>query len=124
MTEKNTVPILETKSLDENPIFAPRQCLERSRQFTKRTEHKTDNTPLMKEKRSQTPDGPGKKLQSKKASQIENETEHHKNKRFNQVMHRTPFTKTQHIPQSKRLLLGETIRRRNIARTLENTNRK
>ena len=48
MVEKNTVPNLEAKASDGNPIFTPRQWLERFRQFTKR-EHKIDITPLIKE---------------------------------------------------------------------------
>ena len=47
MAEKNIVPNLETKIADGNPVFTPRQCLERFKQFTKR-EHKTDITPLPK----------------------------------------------------------------------------
>ena len=47
MAEKNIVPNLEAKASDGNPIFTPRQWLERFRQFTKR-EHKIDITPLMK----------------------------------------------------------------------------
>ena len=47
MAEKNIVPNLETKATDRNPVFTPRQWLERFKQFTKR-EHKIDNTPLLK----------------------------------------------------------------------------
>ena len=47
MAEKNTVPNLEAKASDRNPIFTPRQWLERFRQFTKR-EHKIDITLLVK----------------------------------------------------------------------------
>ena len=47
MTEKNIVPNLETKATDGNPVFTPRQWLERFKQFTKR-EHKIDITPLLK----------------------------------------------------------------------------
>ena len=47
MAEKNIVPNLEAKASEGNPIFTPRQWLERFRQFTKR-EHKIDITPLMK----------------------------------------------------------------------------
>ena len=46
MAEKNIVPNLEAKASDGNPIFTPRQWLERFRQFTKQ-EHKIDNTPLV-----------------------------------------------------------------------------
>ena len=48
MTEKNIEPNLKAKASDGNPIFPPRQWLERFRQFTKR-EHKSDITPLLKE---------------------------------------------------------------------------
>ena len=47
MVERNTVPNLETKATDGNPVFTPRQWLERFRQFCKR-EHKIDITPLLK----------------------------------------------------------------------------
>ena len=47
MAEKNTVPNLEAKATDGNPVFTPRQWLERFRQFCKR-EHKMDITPLVK----------------------------------------------------------------------------
>ena len=47
MVEKNIVPNLEAKASDGNPIFTPRQWLERFRQFTIR-EHKIDITPLVK----------------------------------------------------------------------------
>ena len=47
MTEKNIEPNLETKATDGNPVFTPRQWLERFKQFTKR-EHKIDITPLLK----------------------------------------------------------------------------
>ena len=47
MAERNTVPNLETKVTDGNPVFTPRQWLERFRQFCKR-EHKIDITPLLK----------------------------------------------------------------------------
>ena len=47
MTEKNIVPNLETKATDGNPVFTPRQWLERFKQFTKR-EHKIDIIPLLK----------------------------------------------------------------------------
>ena len=65
MAEKNIVPNLEAKASDGNPIFTPRQWLERFRQFTKR-EHKIDITPLMKgeEKISKKLDGPQKKKQT------------------------------------------------------------
>ena len=47
MAERNTVPNKETKDTDGNPVFTPRQWLERFRQFCKR-EHKIDTTPLLK----------------------------------------------------------------------------
>ena len=47
MAERNIVPNLEAKATDGNPVFTPRQWLERFRQFCKR-EHKIDITPLMK----------------------------------------------------------------------------
>ena len=47
MAERNTVPNLETKATNGNPVFTPRQWLERFRQFCKR-EHKIDITPLIK----------------------------------------------------------------------------
>ena len=47
MAKRNTVPNLETKATDGNPVFTPRQWLERFRQFCKR-ELKIDITPLLK----------------------------------------------------------------------------
>ena len=47
MAEKIVVPNLEAKAADGNPVFTPKQWLERFRQFTKR-EHKIDITPLIK----------------------------------------------------------------------------
>ena len=47
MAERNTVPNLETKATDGNPVCTPRQWLERFRQICKR-EHKIDITPLLK----------------------------------------------------------------------------
>ena len=47
MAEKYIVPNLETKATDGNPVFTPRQWLERFKHFTKR-EHKIDITPLLK----------------------------------------------------------------------------
>ena len=46
MAEKIAVPNLEAKAGDGNPVFTPKQWLERFRQFTKR-EHKIDITPLI-----------------------------------------------------------------------------
>ena len=47
MAEKIAVPNLEAKAADGNPVFTPKQRLERFRQFTKR-EHKINITPLIK----------------------------------------------------------------------------
>ena len=47
MAERNTVPNLEAKATDGNPVFTPKQWLERFRQFCKR-EHKIDIAPLLK----------------------------------------------------------------------------
>ena len=47
MAEKNIVPNLEAKATDGNPIFTPRQWLERFRQFCN-WEHKIDIAPLLK----------------------------------------------------------------------------
>ena len=47
MAERNIVPNLEAKATDGNPVFTPRQRLEKFRQFRKR-EHKIDITPLIK----------------------------------------------------------------------------
>ena len=47
MAEKNIVPNLEAKATDGNPVFTPRQWLERFRQFCKR-EHKINIAPLLK----------------------------------------------------------------------------
>ena len=47
MAERNTVPNLEAKATDGNPVFTPKKWLERFLQFCKR-EHKIDITPLMK----------------------------------------------------------------------------
>ena len=47
MAERNIVPNLETKATDGNPVFTPRQWLERFRQFCKR-EHKIDINPILK----------------------------------------------------------------------------
>ena len=46
MAERNTVPNLEAKATDGNPVFTPKQWLERFRQFCKR-EHKIDIAPLL-----------------------------------------------------------------------------
>ena len=49
MAERNIVPNLEARATDENPVFTPKQWLERFRQFSKR-EHKIhiDIAPLIK----------------------------------------------------------------------------
>ena len=49
MAEKNIVPNLEAKATDGNPVFTPRQWLERFRQFCK-PEYKIDMSPLLKGK--------------------------------------------------------------------------
>ena len=61
MTEKNIVPNLKANTSDENPIFTPRQWLERFRQFTKR-EHKFDITPLLKGEDFTDTDWTGKEM--------------------------------------------------------------
>ena len=48
MAERSIVSNLEAKDTDGNPVFTPRQWLERFRQFCK-LQHKIDITPLMKE---------------------------------------------------------------------------
>ena len=45
--KKNAVPNLEAKALDGNPVFTPRQWLERFEQFTKR-EYSEAITPVLK----------------------------------------------------------------------------
>ena len=50
MAEKNIVPSLETKATDGNPVYTPSQWLERFKQFTKKTEHKIDISPILKGK--------------------------------------------------------------------------
>ena len=47
MAERNPVPNLEAKATDGNPVFTPKQWLERFRQLCKR-EHKIDIAPLLK----------------------------------------------------------------------------
>ena len=47
MAERNTVSNLEAKATDGNPVFTPKQWLERFRQFCK-PEHKIDIAPLLK----------------------------------------------------------------------------
>ena len=47
MAERNIVPNLEAKAADGNPVFTPRQWLERFRQLSKR-EHKINITSLLK----------------------------------------------------------------------------
>ena len=47
IAENNTVPNPKAKATDGNPVFTPRQWLERLKQFTKR-EHKVDTTRLLK----------------------------------------------------------------------------
>ena len=40
MAERNTVPNLEAKATDGNPVFTPKQWLERFRQFCKREQNR------------------------------------------------------------------------------------
>ena len=47
MGQRNTVPNLEAKATDGNPVFTPKQWLERFRQYCKR-EPKIDIAPLLK----------------------------------------------------------------------------
>ena len=47
MAEKNIVPSLEAKATDGNPVYTPKQWLDRFRQFCKK-EHDIDITPLLK----------------------------------------------------------------------------
>ena len=75
MAEKNIVPNLETKATDGNPVYTPRQWLERFKQFTER-EHKIDITPLPKGKTLQIPVGPEKNKQYKKISSGEWDRKH------------------------------------------------
>ena len=56
MAERNTVPSLEAKATDRNPVFTPRQWLKRFRQFCKR-EHKIDVAPLLKGEKLPIPIG-------------------------------------------------------------------
>ena len=109
MAEKNIGPNLEGKASDGNPIFTTRQWLERfRRQFTER-EHKIDITrPLKAEDIWGV--GPEALYQiTREMTQKQNRTGQYKYERFDAVVHRTLFTKTQHTPQSRRLLLGQTI---------------
>ena len=59
MAENNTVPNLEAKAADGNPVFTPRQWLERFRQFCK-WEHKMDIAPLLKGENMTDSGWPGK----------------------------------------------------------------
>ena len=60
MAERNTVPNLEAKATDGNPVFTPKQWLERFRQFCKR-EHKIDIAPLLKGEEIREANWTGKK---------------------------------------------------------------
>ena len=62
MAERNIVPNLEAKATDGNPVFTPRQWLERFRQFCKR-EHEINITPLMKEEKITNWFGKDQKIQ-------------------------------------------------------------
>ena len=136
MAEKNTVPNLEAKATDGNPVFTPRQWLERFRQFCKR-EHKMDITPLVKGE-NMTDSGWSEKEQAIQEDflwgvgpealyQITRAeykgTRQHKSEKFNPVIHRILHAKKKYIPKSWRFLLGETNRRGNTGRLLETTNR-
>ena len=76
MAEKNTVPNLETKATDGNPVFTPRQWLERFRQFCKQ-EHKIDITPLLKGKILRTQIGTEKNKPHKEISYGEWDRKHY-----------------------------------------------
>ena len=56
-------------------------------------------------------------------SRVQDRPGQYKNQRSNPVIHRILPTETKHLPQSRRFLLGETIRRRNTGVFLEKTNR-
>ena len=67
MAERSTVPNLEAKATDGNPVSTPKQWLERFRQFCKR-EHKIEIAPLLKVKKLRKPIGPEKNKPYKKIS--------------------------------------------------------
>ena len=60
-TMANIVPSLEAKATHGNPVFTPKQWLERFRQFCKR-EHNIDITSLLKSKSVTNTDWTGKEL--------------------------------------------------------------
>ena len=60
---------------------------------------------------------------SNNPGQIQNGTRQYQNQRLNPVIHRVPPTKTQHLPQPRRLLLAQTNGRRITRRVLEKINR-
>ena len=130
MAETNIVQKLKTKATDGNRVFTPRQWLERFKQFTKR-EHKIDITPLLKGeeitdcgwagKEQAIQDfiwgvGPEALFQITRA-EYKTYPDSIKNKDLIRL-----YTETEHLPQP-RFLLGETIRRGNIGRLLETTDR-
>ena len=132
MAVKNIVPNLEAKASDGNPIFTPRQWLERVRQFTTR-EHKIDITLLVKgeditetgwtEKEATIQEdffwgvGSGELYQ---ITWAEYKTEPDSiNQRLNPVIYRTLPSKTKYIPQQRRFLLGKTIGKWNTGRIQE-----
>ena len=116
---------LETKSTDGNPVFTPRQWVEKFKQFTKR-EHKIDITPLLKGEDITDSGWAGKEqaIQEDFVCGVEPEAlfqitraEYKTNPDSIKiedlpVIHRILFTETKHLPQPRRFLLGETIRRR------------
>ena len=59
MPKRNIVPKLEAKATDGNPVFTPREWLERFRQFCKR-KHKIDITPLLEGEEKTDTNGTGK----------------------------------------------------------------
>ena len=75
MAEKNKVPNLEARATDGNPVFTPRQRLERFRQFCIR-EHKIDIAPLLKG---------------------EDVTDKYKSERLNSVVHRILLAQDKHL---------------------------
>ena len=110
MAERNTVPNLEAKTTDGNPVFTPRHWLERFRQFCKR-EHKIDITPLMKReeiinwagiktsntRRFHMGCGTGSIL-SNNQGRIKNGTRQHQNTGFDSVIHRVLHAETEYLP--------------------------
>ena len=73
--EKIVVQNLEAKAADGNPVFTPKQWLERFRHFTKR-EHKIDITPLIKGEDVTETGWTGKKKPSRKTLSREWDPKH------------------------------------------------